>query len=102
MIVTCVHIQVKEDKIQEFIIATEENHRNSVLETGNLRFDLLQDAENPSKFMIYEAYVSDEAAAEHKSTAHYIKWRDIVANWMAEPRKGIKYQIIAPINKEAW
>ena len=52
--------------------------------------------------MLYEAYESEEASAAHKNTAHYLKWRDSVANWMAEPRKGIKYNIVAPIDKSAW
>jgi autoinducer 2-degrading protein len=52
--------------------------------------------------MLYEAYESEEASAAHKNTAHYLKWRDKVANWMAEPRKGIKYNIVAPIDKSEW
>lgn len=102
MIVTCVYVQVKSGKINEFILVTTENHNHSVKESGNLRFDLLQDAQDPSKFIIYEAYESDEAAAAHKNTAHYFKWRDTVADWMAEPRKGVKYNIVAPLNKEEW
>ena len=95
-------MQVKPDKINEFIRVTEENYNQSVEEPGNLRFDLLQDAQDPAKFMIYEAYESDEAAAAHKNKTHYFKWRDTVADWMAEPRKGIKYNIVVPQNKEEW
>jgi autoinducer 2-degrading protein len=102
MIVTCVYVQVKPDKIQDFILETTENHNKSVKEPGNLRFDLLQDAQDSSKFMIYEAYESIEASADHKNTEHYIKWRDVVAEWMAEPRKGVRYSIVAPLNKQAW
>jgi autoinducer 2-degrading protein len=102
MIVTCVYVHVKPDKIVDFISATIDNHNHSVQEPGNLRFDLLQDAEDPAKFMLYEAYESDDAAAAHKNTAHYYKWRDTVADWMAEPRKGIKHIIVTPINKEEW
>lgn len=96
MIVTCVYVQVLPDKINDFIEATMENHRNSVKEPGNIRFDLIQDIEDSTKFMIYEAYQSEGHAAEHKNTSHYAIWRDKVADWMAEPRKGVKYRILAP------
>jgi len=102
MIVTCVHINVKAEHAENFIKATLENHTQSVKEPGNLRFDLLQDAQDPFRFLIYEAYESEEASAAHKSTSHYLKWRDTVANWMAEPRRGVKYNIVAPIDKSAW
>lgn len=102
MIVTCVHIHVKEDKIEDFKVATIENHSCSVNEPGNLRFDLLQDAQNQCKFMLYEAYESEEAANLHKNTLHYAKWRDTVADWMFEPRNGIRYNIVAPLKREEW
>jgi len=102
MIVTCVYVQVKPDFIQEFIRETTENHKKSVEEYGNLRFDLLQDAQEPTKFMIYEAYETEEFSAAHKNTAHYLKWRDSVADWMDMPRKGVKYSIVAPLNKQEW
>ena len=102
MIVTFVHVWVKPDRIDDFIAASTENHENSIQESGNLRFDLAQDTNDPGKFIIYEAYESDEAAAAHKDTAHYLKWRDTVASWMAQPRKGEKHIIIAPINKSQW
>lgn len=102
MIVTCVYIQVIEKYVEDFKKATIENHTQSVKETGNLRFDLLQDAQDVCKFMIYEAYESEEAATKHKNTTHYFKWRDAVADWMAQPRSGIRYTIVAPINKAAW
>jgi autoinducer 2-degrading protein len=86
---------VKPDKINDFIKETIENHNYSVKEQGNLRFDLVQDMQDPSKFMIYEAYETEEAAANHKTTAHYFKWRDAVQDWMAQPRQGIKYKILA-------
>ena len=102
MIATFVHVYVKEEHIDSFIEATLENHRASVEEPGNLRFDVLQDELDPSKFVLYEAYESEEAAAAHKQTAHYKKWRDTVANWMAKPRQGIQHQIVAPKDKSAW
>jgi autoinducer 2-degrading protein len=102
MIVTCVHVHVKEKHVDDFKKATVENHTQSVKETGNLRFDLLQDTQDKCKFMIYEAYESEEAAAAHKNMPHYFKWRDTVADWMAEPRSGTRYNIVAPLNKTEW
>ncbi len=96
MIVTCVYVHVKPDAIKGFIQASAENHYASVTEPGNLRFDFLQQADDPAYFMIYEAYESDDAAAAHKKTTHYLKWRDIVQEMMAEPRKGVKYNILQP------
>jgi len=102
MIVTCVYVYVMPNHIEDFIKATEANHKESVKEPGNLRFDMLQDAADPAKFLLYEAYESEEASAAHKNTAHYATWRDTVANWMAQPRKGIKYNIVAPLDKSQW
>jgi autoinducer 2-degrading protein len=102
MIVTFVHVWVKQQYIKDFIEASTENHQNSIKEPGNLRFDLVQDADNPAKFVIYEAYESDDAAAAHKETNHYKKWRETVADWMAQPRKGEKHIIIAPTDKSLW
>jgi autoinducer 2-degrading protein len=102
MIVTFVHVWVKQQYIKDFIEASTENHQNSIKEPGNLRFDLVQDADNPAKFVIYEAYESDDAAAAHKETDHYKKWRETVADWMAQPRKGEKHIIIAPTDKSLW
>jgi len=102
MIVTCVYVHVKPDGIQPFIHATTANHTESVKESGNLRFDLVQQADDPCRFMIYEAYESEEAAAAHKNTSHYLEWRDAVKDLMAEPRLGVKYNIIEPQNRTEW
>jgi autoinducer 2-degrading protein len=96
MIVTCVYVHVKPEYTDDFTAATTVNHLESVREPGNLRFDFIRQADDPCRFMIYEAYISEEASAAHKSTPHYLKWRDTVAEWMAEPRKGVKYNFIAP------
>lgn len=96
MHVTLVHVQVKSAHIEDFIAATRLNHEASVLEPGNRRFDVLQSPENPDQFILYEAYVSAEAAAAHKETAHYIAWRNAVADWMAQPRQGIRYDGLFP------
>ena len=102
MTVTCVHVKVKPENVDDFIKATLENHKKSIMEDGNLRFDVLQNSSDPCSFTLYEAYVSEEAAAAHKATAHYGVWRDSVAPWMAQPREGIKHNIIAPTDKALW
>ncbi len=96
MIVTCVHVHVKPEAVDEFIRASKENHMEAVKEPGNLRFDFVQQADDPCRFMLYEAYVSEETSAAHKNTPHYLKWRDRVQDMMDEPRKGIKYNILQP------
>jgi (4S)-4-hydroxy-5-phosphonooxypentane-2,3-dione isomerase len=93
-ITTCVHIWVVPDKIEEFIKASLENHYESIQEPGNLRFDVCQDLSDPCKFILYEAYINEQAAAAHKETAHYKKWRDTVAPFMAQSRMGVKYNIL--------
>ncbi|MFO7659016.1 MAG: antibiotic biosynthesis monooxygenase [Bacteroidales bacterium] len=102
MTVTFVHIWVKEEFIDAFIKASYENHLESVKEFGNLRFDILRDLNDPVKFIFYEAYTSEEYAAAHKETPHYLKWRDTVADWMAKPREGVKYNILYPENELPW
>jgi autoinducer 2-degrading protein len=89
MTATLVYVQVKPEYIKAFIDATRENHENSVKENGNLRFDILQDVSDPGKFVLYEGYENDQAVGAHKETAHYLKWRDTVASWMAKPREGV-------------
>jgi autoinducer 2-degrading protein len=102
MIVTCVYVLVNKHDINEFVNATTINHNASVKEPGNLRFDLIQQVDDPSRFMIYEAYETEEAAALHKTTDHYLNWRDAVKDLMAEPRKGIRYNIIEPNDPTKW
>jgi autoinducer 2-degrading protein len=102
MVVACVHVWVKAENIDDFIKASVENHNNSILEPGNLRFDILQNTSDPSRFTLYEAYESDEAAAAHKQTAHYNKWRESVASWMAKPREGLVHKVIAPADQKLW
>jgi (4S)-4-hydroxy-5-phosphonooxypentane-2,3-dione isomerase len=96
MIVTIVHIEVNPAYIDQFIRASTENHLESVKEPGNLRFDLLRNNEDPNRFVLYEAYQNATAAAAHKETAHYLKWREKVAPWMARPREGIRYTALQP------
>jgi autoinducer 2-degrading protein len=102
MIVTCVYVHVRPEKVDKFIEASVWNHQESVKEPGNLRFDFVRQADDPCRFMIYEAYDSDEAAAAHKNRPHYLKWRDTVQDMMAEPRKGVKYIILQPDDRSKW
>ncbi|WJW76332.1 antibiotic biosynthesis monooxygenase [Thiohalobacter sp. IOR34] len=96
MYTTLVHVHVKPEQLEAFIDATRANHLASVEEPGNLRFDLLQSAEDPTRFVLYEAYASEADAAAHKQTAHYLRWREQVAGWMAEPRRGDRYHGLLP------
>ena len=89
MHVTCVHVHVKSDRIEEFRQASILNHQESIQEPGNQRFDILQSKDAPTLFLLYEAYESEANSAAHKSTPRYEKWRETVADWMAEPRKGV-------------
>ncbi len=102
MIVYCVEVSVTKGNENDFLLATRENHRNTRKEPGNIRFDVLQSGEDPAKFFLYEVYESDEAVKSHKETSHYLKWRDRVAPWMAEPRKGVKYHPHFPEDGSAW
>jgi (4S)-4-hydroxy-5-phosphonooxypentane-2,3-dione isomerase len=102
MIVTCVYVHVKPDAVDSFINATISNHHESVKEPGNLRFDFIQQADDPCRFMIYEAYISEKDAADHKNSSHYMIWRDTVGDFMAEPRKGVRYNIVEPSDRTRW
>lgn len=88
MHVTLVHVRVKPENVDAFIAATRANHEASINEPGNRRFDVLQTPDDPTRFVLYEAYLSAADAAAHKETAHYSRWRDTVASMMAEPRRG--------------
>lgn len=96
MHVTLVHVRVKPEHVTAFIAATRANHEASVREPGNRRFDVLQSPDEPTQFVLYEAYASAEAATAHKHTAHYVAWRDAIADMMAEPRRGVAYRGLFP------
>lgn len=96
MHVTLVHVRVKPERLDAFVAATRANHEASVREPGNRRFDVLQNPEDPSRFVLYEAYASAEDAAAHKQTPHYALWRDTVADMMAEPRQGVPMRGLYP------
>lgn len=97
MQVTIVHVTVKPDYIDDFIEASRLNHELSVTEPGNRRFDVLQSADNPTQFVLYEAYKNAAEAAKHKETDHYKRWRETVAEWMAQPRQGVAYNGLFPV-----
>jgi quinol monooxygenase YgiN len=96
MYIVHVHIRVKPERVQAFIAATLENARSSVLEPGVARFDFVRQADDPSRFVLVEVYRTAQAATAHKETAHYAKWRDTVAEMMAEPRSGVKFDNVFP------
>ncbi len=102
MLVTFVHVWVKPGMAEAFIEASTANHKKSVQEKGNLRFDLLRDANDANKFVLYEAYETEEAAVAHKDTDHYKTWKETVADMMAQPRRGDKHLIVCPTDIESW
>jgi quinol monooxygenase YgiN len=96
MLIVHVFVQVKPEFVDAFKEASLENARNSVKEPGIARFDVIQQRDDPSRFVLVEVYRTPEDPARHKETAHYAGWRDAVAEMMAEPRYSIKYQNIFP------
>jgi quinol monooxygenase YgiN len=101
MFIVCVHAHVKPDSVADFRQATVENARSSVQERGILRFDVVEQQDDATRFVLMEAYRTPEAAAANKETAHYAKWRDAVAGMMAEPRHSVKYSAVYP-EPESW
>ncbi len=91
MLVVHVHVRVKPECVEAFRQASLANARQSVQEPGIARFDVVQQADDPTRFVLVEAYRTAEAPAAHKATAHYATWRDAVADLMAEPRTSVKY-----------
>jgi quinol monooxygenase YgiN len=91
MLVVHVHVRVKPDCVEAFRQATLENARASIQEPGIVRFDVMQQQDDPTRFVLVEAYRTADAPAKHKATAHYAKWRDAVAGMMAEPRTSVKF-----------
>lgn len=102
MIVTIVEVYVKPEHVDEFIAATLANHRGSVQEPGNLRFDVLRHRDDPACFSLYEAYESEEAAARHRETAHFAEWLGTVTPWLSKERKRTVCSVLAPEDAAAW
>lgn len=101
MFIVHVFVKVKEDQIEAFKQASLENARNSIQEPGIARFDVIQQKEDATQFVLVEVYRTPEDPAKHKETAHYAAWRDAVADMMAEPRYSIKYDNIFP-DENGW
>ncbi len=96
-----VYVHVKPEFVEAFKAATVENARHSVQEPGIARFDVVQQADDPTRFVLIEVYRTAEAPAQHKETPHYATWRDTVAPMMAEPRSSVKYSNVFP-EDEGW
>jgi quinol monooxygenase YgiN len=101
MLIIHVQIHVKPDSVEQFRQATIANARQSIHEPGIARFDLLQQADDPARFILVEVYRTAEAPARHRETAHYQTWRDTVADMMAEPRARVECANIFP-GDEGW
>jgi autoinducer 2-degrading protein len=95
-----VSIHVKAESLDAFREATIDNARHSREEPGVARFDVIQQAGDPCRFMLLEVYRSSEAVAAHKETAHYLRWRDTVADMMAEARSSVKFSNVFPPDDE--
>ncbi len=96
MIIIHVFVHVKPDLVDAFTAASLENARSSVNEPGIVRFDLIQQDDDLTRFLLIEIYRSPADPARHKETAHYATWRDTVAPMMAEPRQSVKYHTVFP------
>jgi len=96
MLVVHVHVQVKPECVEAFKAATLANARASVQEPGIARFDVVQQADDPTRFVLVEVYRTADAPARHKETAHYATWRDTVAPMMAAPRSSVKFGNVFP------
>jgi quinol monooxygenase YgiN len=101
MLIVHVSVSVKPPFVDAFKAATVENARQSVQEPGIARFDVVQQSDDPTRFVLVEVYRSSDAAAAHKETTHYQVWRDTVADMMAQPRSSTKFANVFPAD-EAW
>lgn len=96
MLIVHVFVHVKPDCVEAFKLASLDNARHSVQEPGIARFDVIQQADDPTRFVLVEVYRAVEDTARHKETAHYAQWRDAVADMMTEPRSSVKYANLFP------
>ena len=102
MLIVHVFVHVNRHRVDDFIAATLENARNSVQEPGIVRFDLVQQDDDPTRFLLIEIYRTPQDPARHKETAHYATWRDAVETMMAEPRRSVKYHALFPDAASEW
>ena len=100
MIIVIVQVHVNADAVRAFEAATEDNAAHSRLEPGVVRFDVLRQQQDPTRFALVEVYRDQTAVAAHKTTAHYLRWRDAMADLMAEPRVGVAYSNVSPSDTE--
>lgn len=100
MYVVCVSIHVKGEHVESFVEATLENARNTRHEPGNVRFDVLRQEQDPARFTLYEAYRQADDFVAHQRTPHYLRWREAVAEWMAEPRVGVRHRSLFPADTD--
>jgi quinol monooxygenase YgiN len=98
MLIVHVFVHVKPDCIAAFEAASLDNARHSLQEPGIARFDVIQQADDPTRFVLVEAYRDADAPVRHKETAHYARWRDTVADMMAAPRSSVKYVNRFPVD----
>ncbi len=96
MHIVFVHIHVKPERVNDFIQATIANAKNSIQEPGIKRFDFVQQVEDPNQFVLLEVYRTPDDQLKHRETAHYLTWKDKVADMMVEPRVGVRYRNIFP------
>lgn len=101
MFIVHVFVHVKKNQVEAFKRATIENAQNSIKEPGIARFDVVQQQDDPMRFVLVEVYRTQEDPAKHKETTHYKKWKETVAEMMAEPRSSIKFSNVYP-NEEGW
>ncbi len=101
MLIVHVFVHVKADSVDAFASATLENARNSIREPGVIRFDVVQQEDDPTRFLLIEIYRTPQDPARHKETTHYATWRDTVEPMMAEPRRSVKYRALFP-EAAAW
>jgi (4S)-4-hydroxy-5-phosphonooxypentane-2,3-dione isomerase len=99
MLIVHVRIEVKPESVAAFIDATIENARNSVQEPGIARFDVVQQIDDPTRFVLVEAYRDEAATKAHKETGHYARWRDAVAPMMSAPRTSVRFSNLFPEDK---
>jgi autoinducer 2-degrading protein len=99
MLIVHVHVHVQADQVEAFRAASIENARQSVREPGIARFDVLQQQDDPTRFILVEVYRTASDPARHKETAHYKQWRDAVESMMAEPRTSVKHLNAFPDEK---
>lgn len=101
MLIVFVYVHVKPEFVQAFKDLSSENAKNSIQEPGIARFDVIQQADDLTRFVLIEVYRNSDAPARHKETNHYAVWRDGVAAMMAEPRSSVKFSNVFP-EDEAW